>query len=75
MFNWLTKLFGSKKVKDDSFAAANEARERFLAKAVAQAHIEESGAEPKARARDSKGRWLADNPETKANEAYEDSQK
>ena len=75
MFNWLTKLFGSKKVKDDSFAAANEARERSLAKAVAQAHIEESGAEPKVRARDSKGRWLADNPETKANEAYEGSQK
>lgn len=71
MFNWLTKLFGSKKVKDDSFAAANEARERSLAKAVAQEHIEESGAEPRIRARDSKGRWIADDKTTAKNEAYE----
>jgi len=75
MFNWLNKLFRSKKVNDDSFSAANEARERSLAKAVAQAHIKESEAEPKIRARDSKGRWVADNPETEANEAYEGSQK
>jgi len=75
MFNWLNKLFRSKKVEADPFAAANEARDRFLAKAVAQAHIEGSEAEPKIRARDSKGRWLADNPETETNEAYEDSQK
>jgi len=72
MFNWLSKLFRSKKVEDDSFVAANEARERFLAKAVAQAHplVEESGAGPKVRARDSKGRWLPDNPDTETNEAY-----
>ena len=71
MFNWLTKLFGSRKVKDDSFAAAEEARERSLAKAVAQAHIEESEAEPRIRARDSKGRWLVDDKTTAKNEAYE----
>lgn len=71
MFNWLTKLFGSRKVKDDSFAAAEEARERSLAKAVAQAHIEESEAEPRIRARDSKGRWVADDKTTAKNEAYE----
>jgi len=71
MFNWLSKLFRSKKVEDDSFVAANEARERSLAKAVAQAHIEESGAEPRIRARDSKGRWIADDKTTAKNEAYE----
>ena len=71
MFNWLTKLFGSRKVKDDSFAAAEEARKRSLAKAVAQAHIEESEAEPRIRARDSKGRWVADDKTTAKNEAYE----
>ena len=71
MFNWLTRIFRSKKQAEaDSFAAANEDRERSLAKAVAQKYVDKSVAEPKVRARDSKGRWLPDNPATEANEAY-----
>jgi len=61
MFNWLTKLFRSKE-RAALFAEANEARERSLAKAVAQAYVEKE-LEPKVRPRDSKGRWLPDAPE------------
>ena len=71
MFNWLTRIFRSKKQDEaDLFAAANEKRERSIAKAVAQTYINKSEAEPRVRARDSKGRWLPDNPATEANEAY-----
>ena len=58
MFNWLTRIFRSKKQDEaDLFAAA-------------QTYINKSGAEPRVRARDSKGRWLPDNPTTETNEAY-----
>lgn len=67
MFNWLTNIFRSK--KRDLFEEDNEARERSLARVVAKTYAEKEP-EIKVRARDAKGRWLADDPETEQNEAY-----
>jgi len=74
MFNWIKRIFGNKEVAETPSRPLELALENAVERE--EKRLEDNAANlSKVRARDSKGRWLPDDPETEENEAYEDSQK